>query len=129
LSKKQVLLILFFASVFIISGCLDEDGRKISLSGNDTELNISLSEKTEGSWCPAGSQVQVKNPSTGKLLNMTVEGTEEFESKTLCRALIETGSEENTTRFEYMWSEDKNITVWTKYDQDGKISLRYVHRK
>ena len=129
MSKKQVLLILFFASVFIISGCLDEDGRKISLSGNDTELNISLSEKTEGSWCPAVSQVQVKNPSTGKLLNMTVEGTEEFESKTLCRALIETGSEENTTRFEYMWSEDKNITVWTKYDQDGKISLRYVHRK
>ncbi len=60
---------------------------------------------------------------------MTVAGTEEFENKTLCRALIETGSEENTTRFEYMWSEDKNITVWTKYDQDGKISMRYVHRK
>lgn len=126
--KKQVLLILLLASALIASGCTDEDGKKLSISGNDTEINISLSEQAEGSWCPVGSQVQVKNPTTGKALNMTIAGTEEFENETLCKAMIETGNEENTTRFEYMWSQDKNTTVWTKYDEDGKISLRYVHR-
>jgi hypothetical protein len=128
-SKKHILLLLFLASVFIVSGCVDEDGKKLSISGNDTEINISLAEKAEGSWCPVGSQVQVKNPTTGKVLNMTVAGTEEFENETFCKAMIETGSEGNTTSFEYMWSQDKNTTVWTKYDEDKKISLRYVHRK
>lgn len=129
MSKKQILLILILASALMVSGCTDEDGKKLSVSSNDTEINISLSEQAEGSWCPIGSQVQVKNPTTGKALNMTIAGTEEFENETFCRAMIETGSKENTTRFEYMWSQEKNTTVWTKYDEDGKISLRYVHRK
>ncbi len=129
MSKKQILLILFLASVLFASGCIDEDGTKLSISGNDTEINISLSEQAEGSWCPVGSQVQVKNPTIGSVLNMTVTGTEEFENETLCRAIIKTGTEENITGFEYMWSPDKNTTVWTKYDEDGKSSLRYVHRK
>lgn len=120
---------MILASALMVSGCTDEDGKKLSVSSNDTEINISLSEQAEGSWCPIGSQVQVKNPTTGKALNMTIAGTEEFENETFCRAMIETGSKENTTRFEYMWSQEKNTTVWTKYDEDGKISLRYVHRK
>lgn len=129
LSKKQVLLILILASALIVSGCTDEDGKKLSISGNDTEINISLSEQAEGSWCPVGSQIQVKNPATGRVLNMTIAGTEEFENETFCKAMIETGNVENTTRFEYMWSQDKNTTVWSKYDEDGKLSLRYVNRK
>lgn len=128
MSKKQILFILILAAALVASGCTDEDGKKLSISGNDTEINISLSEQDEGSWCPVGSQIQVKNPTTGKALNMTIAGTEEFENETLCKAVIETGNEENTTRFEYMWSQDKNTTVWTKYDDSGKISLRYVHR-
>jgi hypothetical protein len=129
LSKKQVLLILLLTAAFMASGCMGEDGTKLSISGNDTEINISLSEQAEGNGCPVGSQVQVKNPTTGRALNMTVTGTEEFENKTFCKAVIETGSEENTTRFEYMWSQDTNTTVWTKYGEDGQISLRYIHRK
>lgn len=128
MSKKQILFILILAVALVASGCTDEDGKKLSISGNDTEINISLSEQDEGSWCPVGSQIQVKNPTTGKALNMTIAGTEEFENETFCKAMIETGTEENATRFEYMWSQDKNTTVWTKYDKDGKISLRYVHR-
>ena len=126
MSKKQILFILILAAVLLASGCI-EDEKKVSISGNDTEINISLSDQPEGSWCPIGSQIQVKNPTTGKVLNMTIAGTEEFENKTFCRAMIETGTEGNTTRFEYMWSQDTNTTVWTKYD-DGKISLRYVNR-
>jgi hypothetical protein len=128
LSKKQILLIFLLASSLMVSGCMDEEGKNLSISGNNTEININLSEQAEGSWCPAGSHIQVKNPTTGKVLNMTVTGTEEFENETFCKAMIETGSEGNTTRFEYMWSQDKNTTVWTKYDEEGKISLRYVHR-
>lgn len=127
MSKKQILFILILAVVLLVSGCADEEGKKISITNNDTEINISLSEQAEGNWCPVGSQIQVKNPTTGKVLNMTIAGTEEFENKTFCRAMIETGTEGNTTRFEYMWSQDTNTTVWTKYD-DGKISLRYVNR-
>ena len=122
------MFILILATALVASGCTDEGGKKLSISGNDTEININLSEQDEGNWCPVGSQIQVKNPTTGKALNMTIAGTEEFENETLCKAVIETGNEENTTRFEYMWSQDKNTTVWTKYDDSGKISLRYVHR-
>ncbi|WP_229392166.1 hypothetical protein [Methanosarcina sp. DH2] len=129
MSKKQVLLILLLTAALMASGCMGEDGTKLSISGNDTEINISLSEQAEGNRCPVGSQVQVKNPTTGRVLNMTITGTEEFENKTFCKAVIESGSEENTTRFEYMWSQDTNTTVWTKYDEDGKVSLRYVRRK
>ncbi|WP_269850628.1 hypothetical protein [Methanosarcina horonobensis] len=86
------------------SGCTGEDGTKLSISGNDTEINISLFDQTEDNWCPVGSQVQVKNPTTGRALNMTVTGTKEFENETFCKAVIETGSEENTSKFEYMWS-------------------------
>lgn len=129
MSKKQILLLLLLALVLISSGCADEEGTKLSISSNDTEININLFEQAEGSWCPVGSHVQVKQPTTGRVLNMIVAGTEEFENEAFCKAMIETGNEENTTRFEYMWSQDKNTTVWTKYDEEGKISLRYVHRK
>lgn len=109
------------------SGCMGEDGTNLSISGNDTEININLAEQTEGSWCPIGSQVQVKNPTTGRVLNMTITGTEEFENKTFCKAMIETGTEENTTRYEYMWSQDKNTTIWTKYGEDENLSIRYIY--
>ena len=128
MSKKQILFILILAAALLASGCIDEDGKKLSISGNDTEINISISDQPEGNWCPVGSQIQVKHPTTGKVLNMTIAGTEEFENETFCKAMIETGTEENTTSFEYMWSQDTNTTVWTKYDEEGKISLRYVHR-
>lgn len=53
--KKHILLILLLASVLFASGCIDEEGTKLSISGNDAEINISLSEQAEGSWCPVGS--------------------------------------------------------------------------
>ncbi|KKH97659.1 hypothetical protein EO95_05745 [Methanosarcina sp. 1.H.T.1A.1] len=127
MSKKQVICILLLTVALFASGCMGEDGTKLSISGNDTEINVSLPEQSEGNWCPVGSQVQVKNPTTGKALNMKITGTEEFDNKTLCKAMIETGSEENTTRYEYMWSQDKNTTIWTKYGEDGNISIRYVY--
>ncbi|AKB20058.1 MULTISPECIES: hypothetical protein [unclassified Methanosarcina] len=127
MSKKQVIILLLLTAALLASGCMGEEGTKLSISGNDTEININLPEQTEGNWCPVDSQVQVKNPTTGKALNMTIAGTEEFENKTLCRAMIETGSDENTTRYEYMWSQDKNTTIWTKYGEDGNISIRYIY--
>lgn len=127
LSKKQVILILLLTTALLASGCLGDSGTKLSISGNDTEINVSISGQAEGNWCPVGSQVQIKNPTTGKVLNMTVTGTEEFENKSLCKAMIITGNEENNTGYEYMWSQDKNTTVWTKYGEDGNISIRYVY--
>ena len=59
---------------------------------------------------------------------MTIVGNEKFEGKTLCKALVETGTEENISGFEYIWSEDKNTTVWTKYGAGGNISVRYIYR-
>jgi hypothetical protein len=120
---------LLLIATLMASGCMGEDGTKLSISDNGTEISINFSEQAEGNWCPVGSQVQVKNPTTGRALNMTITGAEEFENETLCRAMIETGNESNTTRFEYMWSQDKNTTVWTKYGEGGNTSLRYIHRK
>lgn len=127
MSKKMVIILLLLIAALLTSGCMGEDGTKLSISRNDTEININLPEQSEGNWCPVGSQVQVKNPVTGKALNMKITGTEEFENKTLCRAMIETGSEKNITTYEYMWSQDKNTTIWTKYGEDGNISIRYIY--
>jgi hypothetical protein len=59
---------------------------------------------------------------------MTVIGKEEFEGETLCKAALETTGEEGTSTFEYMWSEDKNTTVFTRYDTEGNISLKYISK-
>ncbi|MCQ1535347.1 hypothetical protein FTO70_06510 [Methanosarcina sp. KYL-1] len=122
------MLILFLTTVLLASGCLSDGGTKFQISGNDTEIAVDLPGTAEGEWCPVGSHIQVKNPATGKTLDMNIVGTEEFEGKTLCKALLETGSEEGTSKFEYMWSEDKNTTVWTKYDTGGNVSVKYISR-
>jgi hypothetical protein len=126
LSKSQTVIILFLAIIILTSGCSDSPGTNISVSSNDTEININIPETTNGSWCPAGSHIQVKNPATGEELGMTVAGNQEFEGKTLCKAIVKSGTEENLSKYEYMWSEDKNTTVWTKYSEDGNISVRYI---
>jgi hypothetical protein len=126
LSKKRFLIILLIIAVFLSFGCTDRKGTNFSVSNNETEINVSLPESGEGSWWPVGSQLQVKDPNTGKSLNMTITGTEKFENKTLFKASVETGTEGNTSRFEYMWSEDKNTTIWTKYDKDGNLSVRFI---
>lgn len=127
MSKKRVLVILLIIAAFLSFGCTDKEGTSLSISNNETEINVSLPESGEGSWCPAGSHLQVKDPTTGKSLDLTITGTEKFENKTLCKAYVETGTEGNTSRFEYMWSEDKNTTVWTKYGRDGNLSVRFIN--
>lgn len=97
------------------------------ISNNETEINVSLLESGEGSWCPAGSHFQAKYPSTGKSLDLTITGFEKFESKKLCKACVETGTEGNISRFEYMWSQDKNTTIWTKYCKEGNLSVRFIN--
>ncbi len=127
MSKKRVLVILFILAAFLSFGCIGKDGMKLSVSNNETEINVSFPESDNGSWYPVGSQLQVTDPATGKSLNLTITGTEKFENETLCKACVETGTEGNTSTFEYMWSEDKNTTVWTKYDKDGNISMRFIN--
>lgn len=124
--KKRVLVILLIIAAFLSFGCTDKGRTNFSVSNNETEINVSFPESGEGSWCPVGSQIQVKDPATGKSLSLTITGTEKFENKTLCKAYVETGTKGNTTRLEYMWSEDKNTTVWTKYDKDGNLSVRFI---
>ncbi|MCC4768009.1 hypothetical protein FXW07_15750 [Methanosarcina sp. DH1] len=126
MSKKRVLVILLILAAFLSFGCIFKEGTKLSVSNNETEINVSFPESGNGSSCPVGSQLQVKDPATGKILNLTITGTERFENKTLCRACVETGTKGNTSSFEYMWSEDKNTTVWTKYDKDGNVSVRFI---
>ncbi|MGB9939205.1 hypothetical protein [Methanosarcina sp.] len=125
--KKRVLVILLIIAAFLSFGCTDREGTNLSVSNNMTEINVSLPETGEGSWCAAGSQLQVKDPTTGKSLNLTITGTEKFENKTLCKASVETGSEGNISGFEYMWSEDRNTTIWTKYGKDGNLSVRFIY--
>ncbi len=127
MSKKRILIILLITAVFFSFGCADEKGTNFSVSNNETEISVSFPKTAEDNWCPAGSQLQVKDPATGKSLNLTITGTEEFENKTLCKAYVETVSEGNTSGFEYMWSEDKNTTIWTKYDMDKNLSVRFIH--
>ena len=127
MSKKRILIILIIVAVFLSFGCTDEKGTNFSVSNNETEISVSLPKTAEGYWCPAGSQLQVKDPVTGESLNLTITGTEEFENKTFCKAYVETGSKGNTSRFEYMWSEDGNTTIWTKYDRDKNLSVRFIH--
>ena len=126
MSKKRVLVILLILAAFLSFGCIFKEGTKLSVSNNETEINVSFPESGNGSSCPVGSQLQVKDPATGKILNLTITGTEKFENETLCKAYIETGTEGNTSRFEYMWSEDKNTTIWTKYSKDGNLSVKFI---
>jgi hypothetical protein len=123
------MLVFLLTVALLTSGCTGEGGTKIMVSDNNTEINISIPETSEESGLPAGSYIQVKNPITSTIYNMTVVGTEEFEGETLSKAVFETSSEKGTSKFEYMWSEDKNTTVWKKYDLEGNLSLEYVSRE
>ena len=126
MSKKRFLVILLIIAVFLSFGCTDRRGTNFSISTNKTEVNVSLPESGEGNLFPIGSQIQVKDPTTGENLNLTINGTEKFENKTLYKASIETGTEGNTSRLEYMWSKDKNTTIWTKYGKNGNLSMRFI---
>ncbi|AKB50769.1 hypothetical protein MSBRW_1516 [Methanosarcina barkeri str. Wiesmoor] len=127
MSKKRILVVLLILAAFLSFGCAGKGRTNLSVSNNETEINVSFPNSGEGSWCPVGSQLQVKDPTTGKILSLTITGTEKFENKTLCKACLETGTEGNISRFEYMWSEDKNTTIWTKYGADGNISMRFIN--
>jgi hypothetical protein len=132
MSKKQTLTtlaILLLTAALLTSGCLSEGGTKFSLSDNNTEIEVDLPETVEGEWCPVGSHIKVTNPITKKALDMTVIGKEEFEGETLCKAALESTGEEGISTFEYMWSEDKNTTVFTKYDTGGNISLKFIFKE
>lgn len=122
------LTILILTAALLTSGCLSEGGTKISISDNDTEIEVDLPETAEGEWCPVGSHVKVTNPITGKALDMTVIGKEEFEGENLCKAALERTGEEGTSTYEYMWSEDQNTSVFTRYDTDGNVSLKFIFK-
>ncbi|HII01323.1 TPA: hypothetical protein HA351_06610 [Methanosarcinaceae archaeon] len=122
------MVILLLTAALFTSGCLSDGGTKFSISDNDTEIEVDLPGTPEDEWCPVGSHIKVTNPITKKALDMTVIGKEEFEGETLCKAALETTGEEGTSTFEYMWSEDKNTTVFTRYDTEGNISLKYISK-
>lgn len=129
MQKKQIILIFLLTVALLSSGCIGEGGTKILISNNNTEINISIPETSEDSSLPTGSHIEVKNPVTGMTYNMTMVGTEEFEGETLCKAIFETADEKGTSKFEYMWSDDTNTTVWKKYNIEGNLSLEYISRE
>ncbi|MDD3043406.1 MAG: hypothetical protein PHW56_10830 [Methanosarcinaceae archaeon] len=128
MSENKLIMILLLAATMLAAGCL-ENGTNVSISGNDTEIEINLPETGEDIWCQAGTHIQVKNPTSNRALDMTIVGTEEFEGETLCKAVLETSGEEGGSKFEYLWSEDKNTSVWISYDSEGNVTGKLIKKE
>ena len=132
MQKYKLIIIPLLICAVLSAGCLDEGGTNLSISNNGTEIKINLpetGEEEEGIWCQAGTHIQVKNPTSNRALDMTIVGTEEFEGETLCKAVLETSGEEGGSKFEYLWSEDKNTSVWISYDSEGNVTGKLIKKE
>ena len=52
---------------------------------------------------------------------MEIVGTETVDGATLCKAVMETNTEDKIAKMEYLWSEDGETIKWTYYDAAGNV--------
>ena len=106
--KKLIILLMLLT--LIASGCTEKDTTTISNNdGNGDE------------WCPVGTIWQASNPKTQELSSMEIIGTETVDGVTMCKAILETNTDDEIAKMEYLWSENGETFKWTYYDVSGKF--------
>lgn len=89
-------------------------------SGVKTEANI-VSSGNSDDWCQVGSSVSLNNPQTNEMSNMKITGIETVDGTPMCKAVYESNvNDNNYTKLEYFWSQDKKSSIWDVYDASGK---------
>lgn len=117
---KKVIILLILLTL-IAAGCTEKDSTTISTSDGDVDIEYSVPEDADDEWCPVGTTWQASNPQTGEMASMEIVGTETVDGITLCKAVMETNTEGEIAKMEYLWSEDDETFKWTYYDAAGNI--------
>ena len=139
LKKWFAVLVILICAIFAASsGCSEnnaEDTNAPEESVEVTEEEASAEDAGEeqvevemvstgdsSDWCAVGSSQKSTNPQTGEEVTMKITGTENIDGVPMCKAVFETNLEdEESSKIEYLWSEDGETYFWTAYDASGEI--------
>ncbi len=104
----------------MVAGCAGDDTTTVSTPEGDVEVTVP--EDAEDSWCPVGTTMNFADPQTGETVSMEIVGTETIEGIEMCKAVVELdGVEDDVAKIEYMWSENGELFIWKSYDSAGNL--------
>ncbi|MCD4703497.1 MAG: hypothetical protein K8R64_04270 [Methanosarcinaceae archaeon] len=104
----------------MVAGCTGDDTTTVSTPDGDVEVTVP--EGAEDSWCPVGTTMSFADPQTGESMSMEIVGTETIGGIEMCKAVVELdGIEDDVAKIEYMWSEDSEAFIWNSYDSAGNL--------
>lgn len=139
LKKWFAVLVILICAIFAASsGCSEtskedtnvpEESVEVSegeVSTEDTgeeQVEVEMVPTGDSSdWCAVGSSSKTTNPQTGEEVTMKITGIETVDGVPMCKAVFETNIEdEDSSKIEYLWSENGDTYFWTAYDKSGKI--------
>jgi hypothetical protein len=105
----------------IAAGCTEKDSTTISTSDGDVDISVSVPDSSEDDWCPVGMTWDAANPQTGETSSMEIIGTETVDGVEMCKAVLETNTDDEIAKMVYLCSEDGETFEWTYYDAAGDI--------
>ena len=117
--KKLIILLVLFT--LIAAGCTEKDSTTISTSDGDVDISVSVPDDSENEWCPIGMSWDAANPQTGETSSMEIVGTETVDGVEMCKAVLETNTDDEIAKMVYLFSEDGETFEWTYYDADENI--------
>jgi len=117
---KKLIIVLILLTL-IAAGCTEKDPTTIKTDDGDVDIEYSVPEDGENEWCQVGTTWQASNPQTGEIASMEIVGTETVDGVTLCKAVMETNTEGEIAKMEFLRSEDDETFKWTYYDAAGNI--------
>ena len=117
--KKLIILLVLFA--LITAGCTEKDSTTISTSDGDVDTSVNVPEDSEDEWCPVGASWEAANPQTGETTSMEIISTETVDGVEMCKAVLETNTDDEIAKMVYLFSEDGETFEWTYYDASGNI--------
>jgi hypothetical protein len=119
LLKKLIILLVLFT--LIAAGCTEKDSTTISTSDGDVDISVNVPDSAEGEWCPVGASWEATNPQTGEAASMEIIGTETVDGVEMCKAVLETNTDDEIVKIVYLFSQDGETFEWTYYDAEGNI--------
>ncbi len=117
--KKLIILLVLFT--LIVTGCTEKDSTTISTSDGDVDISVSVPGGSEDEWCPVGASWDAANPDTDETSSMEIIGTETVDGVEMCKAVLETNTDDEIAKMVYLFSEDSETFEWTYYDAAGNI--------
>ncbi|WP_235284256.1 hypothetical protein [Methanosarcina sp. 1.H.A.2.2] len=139
LKKWFAVLVILICAIFAASsGCSENNAEdtnvpeeSVELSNEENSAEDAGEEEVEvemvstgdsSDWCSVGSSWKSTNPQTGEEVTMKITGIETVDGVPMCKAVFETNLEdEDSSKIEYLWSEDGETYFWTAYDKSGEI--------